>query len=593
MSLETLTLHILPHVIPSQFNHISIDQKQPDASRMNVKTINISEKKPLTDFKDHPILISNLNCEETARKHANRSPLIITTPSAFSKKMWSKNIGDTSILNMGGCAILSDLDAGDSASSSSSQSQKLSYGLVSIPDLKNELSQDAQFFIDPNNREKYLKHMIALIILQFHLALIHGHNPIIIDCIAFTQLGHRGDDLAAIINQVAKLPAFVQIKVRYSRPTDDSTTYLSPLSSKITEVEECISSLRNEIKDPFLGIEAISQYLIISDSQYQSLIKTEPAKLSPFIQKVTDRSNLIDPYNVDKFLHALEGLRTPFPTIQYTLSKLKPFQIAQLDSKFKGRKKTDPFGNQYQEQLFLHITQFLNHHPEVLAKEQLRKFQKTITEDRKDDWIVNNKWRKWNKIIHPKNDPTKVQFVPTHVQRMNHQITMMQKGQQTCEQAVWEIVRLAVKAHQNFLWFRNRDDNSTQFYSNILTLLDIDIDATLNKMENYILARSGSKEKIKEWWDTYGELPTTVGKILHKIQHPDPAAKLTKEERLFDILSVAVAQAESLSIIRSNYAQFFYSNITSFICLKKPAHNNAPIQQPVQQPVQQLGIVAS
>ena len=131
----------------------------------------------------------------------------------------------------------------------------VNFVFVAMPDLKTINSKESIYSSD---REAYLRHVASLIILQFHAAKNCG-NVMVTGRQGCGIFGNKDGDIAAVIQSVANLPLFKDVKVVYAlgkNPQLDNT-YLNPPNNIINEVNQCIQTLQKDIGQD-LKIENVS-----------------------------------------------------------------------------------------------------------------------------------------------------------------------------------------------------------------------------------------------------------------------------------------------------------------------------------------------
>lgn len=121
-----------------------------------------------------------------------------------------------------------------------------------------------------------------------------------------------------------------------------------------------------------------------------------------------------------------------------------------------------------------------------------------------------------------------------------------------------DILHTAIEAERNKPLFSARTKETSEFYGNMIEILGVDMDATLNNIKEFI------DSKNKEYWGTrIHDRPTTVNKILSTINDSSMKNKDKLKEVIFLSQHAAETNGEmSIFKLRSKNTENFYKYFT-------------------------------
>ncbi len=126
---------------------------------------------------------------------------------------------------------------------------------------------------------------------------------------------------------------------------------------------------------------------------------------------------------------------------------------------------------------------------------------------------------------------------------------------------VGKIATIAITAEHDKPLFNLRTPETSHFYSTILETLNIDIDASIKIIRDFIL----SKDKVF-WGTRLHDRPSTVNKILSTLENDG----LDNEHKLKKAIRLAHEATENNSFLRSANTEAFYHTLLASLAVKPP-----------------------
>jgi hypothetical protein len=413
------------------------------------------------------------------------------------------------------------------------------------------------FHIFPT-REIYLNHLTALVMMQFNMAKLSGNVLVIgrMDDIA-------DDDLSAVVHAVNALNEFKQVKVVFALNTPDKKChlkYIKPDKAIIDQVNDQIAESKNEyfVDD----ISSLSDYLMINYAVYK---KNYYHINNIFADKISGT------YFVSQFLTNLEDAGVSNTVYVKTIKDLA--HTLSLKNAWKLRFELLAHKSAFRmttnhKDITDHLINSLETHPQMekhLEEEEqyrniLKMLQTSVLNKKIAYWNVKSTLFKSSHKVLP-NDSSYSTLIfenfPTYINRMMHITTDVAKYEISAKNAYREIIKTSIRTQVVMLTY-GRSDNTDNFYKYDLLFIHLVISPTdaINVIKDYILKHK-NQFNAKRLFDDYPDGVTEILKIAQ-----DNSNKLKPEERLVNMLKIAMEQSESLnpSFFRSDFTQNFYDD---------------------------------